>query len=305
MHFLMSENVVQDATSPELMPVSVVIAVYRGLPDLDVQLEALARQDTGGVFEVIVSDNEGSAALRSHIAEHPFRKPLSLRYIDSSTVAGTSHARNAGTAAAAFEFIAYCDQDDAVHPQWVRAMAIAGRTADIVGGPLERETLNDPVVAAWRALPDPSEPVLMARYLPMTFGCNLGVSKRVFEAVGGWDESYPTAGSDVEFCWRVQTSGYTFGYAPEAMVAYRYRTGYRETWNQVIDYGREEARVAKQYGAPGRQWWWLPVHAGVSLALLPIWPWGWSRRRRGEWIWITGNLVGRISGSWKYRVFYP
>ena len=287
------------------MIASVVVAVYRGLPDLDVQLSALGEQDCAGDFEVILSDNEGSEELRDWAATHPLRARLNLRYVDSSDRVGTSHARNVGTRSANSDFIAYCDQDDAVHPGWLRALTDAGESADLIGGPLESHTLNDPVVASWRALPDPAEPVVLGRFLPITFGCNLGVSKRVFEAVGGWDESYPTAGSDVDFCWRVQTSGYTFGDAPEAMVAYRYRTGYRETWNQVIDYGREEARVAKQYGAPGRQWWWLPVHAGVSLALLPIWPWGWSRRRRGEWVWITGNLVGRISGSWKYRVFYP
>jgi GT2 family glycosyltransferase len=282
----------------------VVIAVYRGLPDLDVQLSALAAQDFDGDFEVIISDNGNSAALREHLSVHPERYRLSLRYVDSSRVPGTSHARNVGTRAAGAEFIAYCDQDDAVYPGWLRALVEIGEHADLVGGPLEGDSLNSPVVASWRALPDPAEPVVLGRFLPITFGCNLGVRKAVFYAVGGWDESYPTAGSDVEFCWRVQTSGFTFGYAPDAMVAYRYRTGYRETWTQVVDYGREEARVAKQYGAPGRQWWWFPVHAAVVVGSAPVWPWAWSRKRRGAWIWVTGNLVGRIHGSVRYRVRY-
>ena len=84
----------------------------------------------------------------------------------------------------------------------------------------------------------------------------------------------------------------------------RFRTGLRETWAQAVDYGCEEARVAKQYGAPGRQWWWFPVHVGVSLGTAPVWPWSWSRRRLGQWVWITGNLVGRIRGSITYRTLY-
>ncbi len=286
------------------MNISVVIAYYAGLPVLDDQLAALAAQDFTGEFEVIVSDNEGSAALREHIDGHRYRERLALRWVDSSDVAGTSHARNVGTRAAVHDFIVYCDQDDAVHPGWLSAMSRAAADADIVGGPLERDSLNDPVVASWRALGDPREPEVLGRFLPITFGCNLGVRRSVFDAVGGWDETYPTAGGDVEFCWRIQTSGYRFGWAPEAMVAYRYRTGMRESWNQVVEYGREEARVAKQYGAPGRQWWWTSIHAGVVLVLLPVWPWAWSRRRRGEWVWITGNLVGRLWGSVKYRVVY-
>ncbi|MDL9936849.1 glycosyltransferase [Gordonia sp. ABSL1-1] len=287
-----------------VLGVSVVIAYYAGLPDLDVQLAALARQDYRGEFEVIVSDNEGSLGLRRHLDEHPLVGALGLRWVDSSDIPGTSHARNVGTRSAVHDFIVYCDQDDAVHPGWLRAMVTAAATADLIGGPLERETLNDPVVASWRALPDPTGPVLLGRHLPMTFGCNLGIRREVFDAVGGWDESYPNAGGDVEFCWRVQTSGYSFGFAPDAMVAYRYRTGIRETFAQVVDYGQEEARVAKQYGAPGRQWWWFVLHAGVVAGLCPVWPWAWSRRRRGEWAWVTGNLVGRIRGSIKYRVLY-
>lgn len=283
---------------------SVVIACYRGLPELDVQLQALAAQDFTEPFEVILSDNEGSADLEWFALHHPLRGRLDLRWVDASGTAGTSHARNVGTRAARYPLIAYCDQDDAVHPTWLRAIVQALGSADIVGGPLERETLNDPVVAAWRALPDPAEPVVLGRFLPMTFGCNLGVRRSVFDAVGGWDESYPTAGSDVEFCWRVQTRGYEFGYARDALVAYRYRTGMRESWDQVIDYGREEARVARDYGAPGRQWWWPLLHAGVVVGMCPVWPWAWSRSRRGEWVWITGNLVGRIAGSVKYRTLY-
>ncbi|MFT3659818.1 MAG: glycosyltransferase [Gordonia sp. (in: high G+C Gram-positive bacteria)] len=286
------------------MTALVVIAYYRGLPDLEVQIHALAQQDYDGFFEVVISDNEGSDELAEYLEGHPHRELLALRRVDSSDVPGTTHARNVGTRAAVYDFIVYCDQDDAVHPSWLRAMVEAGREADIVGGPLERETLNDPVVAAWRELPDPAEPFVMGRFLPITFGCNLGIRRAVFDDVGGWDESYPTAASDVEFCWRVQTAGYTFGYAPEAMVAYRFRTGLRETWAQVVDYGREEARVAKQYSAPGRQWWWFPIHAGVSLGTAPIWPWAWSRKKVGQWVWITGNLVGRVRGSVKYRTVY-
>lgn len=286
------------------MTASVVIAYYRGLPDLDVQISALARQDYDGAFEVVISDNEGSADLARYVESHPLRERLNLRRVDSSAVAGTSHARNVGTRSAAYDFIAYCDQDDAVHPTWLRAMVTASHDADLVGGPLERESLNDPVVAAWRVLPDPDRPFVLGRFLPITFGCNLGIRRSVFEAVGGWNESYPTAAGDVEFCWRVQTRGYRFAHARDAMVAYRYRTGLRETWAQVIDYGREEARVAKEYRAPGRQWWWFPIHAAVSLGTAPVWPWAWSRRRVGQWVWVTGNLVGRIRGSFRYRTAY-
>ncbi|WP_347955062.1 glycosyltransferase family 2 protein [Gordonia aichiensis] len=286
------------------MSVSVVIACYRGLPVLQTQLQALADQDYSGAFEVILADNAGEPELAEYVEHHPLADRLSLRWVDASDVAGTSHARNVGTRAARYGLIAYCDQDDAVHPEWLRAIVDGLAGAEAVGGPLERETLNDPVVASWRALPDPAEPPVLGRFLPISFGCNLGVRREVFDAIGGWDEDYPNAGGDVEFCWRIQTSGHSFGYAPQAMVAYRYRTGMRESWNQVVEYGREEVRVARQYGAPGRQWWWTVLHVGVVAGTSPIWPWAWSRSRRGQWVWVTGNLVGRVQGSIRHRYRY-
>ncbi|WFR71788.1 glycosyltransferase family A protein [Prescottella defluvii] len=118
--------------------VSVVVAAYNALPEIDIQLEALARQDYDGAFEVVVSDNQNSAELRSHIEQHPLRDRLGLRWVDSSAVAGTSHARNVGTRAARYDFVAYCDQDDAVYPGWLTALTVTAKEHGIVGGLLER-----------------------------------------------------------------------------------------------------------------------------------------------------------------------
>ena len=65
------------------MTVSVVIAYYRGLPGLAVQLDALARQDYEGSFEVIVSDNEGSTDLQRYLDRYPERERLRVRRVDS------------------------------------------------------------------------------------------------------------------------------------------------------------------------------------------------------------------------------
>lgn len=290
---------------PATPGISVVIAAYNPIPVLGEQLDALAGQDYTGDVEVVVSDNRGDAAVRAYVAAHPLSAQMPVRWIDSSATPGTPHARNAGTRAATHPLIAYCDQDDRVHAGWLSAIADAAARHDLVGGPLERDTLNDPVVARWRALPEPDALPVLARFLPITFGCNLAIWRDTFDAIGGWDENYLNAGSDVEFCWRAQLHGYTLGFAPDAMVAYRFRTGLRETWAQACDYAIEEARVAKQFGAPGRARYWFFLHLGVSAATAPLWPWGWSRARRGAWCWITGNLVGRVRGSIRHRVVYP
>ncbi|WP_408642100.1 glycosyltransferase family 2 protein [Speluncibacter jeojiensis] len=284
-----------------------VIAAYRALPDIDTQLSALAAQDFDGDFEVIVSDNLGDDELRAHLDDHPLRERLQLRWVDSADVAGTSHARNVGTRAARSAFIAYCDQDDAVYPGWLSAVADTAAGHGMVGGLLERETLNDPVVAQWRAIPPADELPVLAHFLPITFGANMGIWRSAFDEIGGWDDSYPTAGSDVEICWRAQLHGYSLGYNPEALVAYRYRTTARDMFGQASEYSVAEARLAKQYaaqGARGNHPVAVVVYAAWLLFRLPILPWNWPKARRGQWYWMAGAIAGRLKGSWVHRHLY-
>ena len=287
--------------------VSVVIAAFDALPDLDTQLDALAKQDYAGSFEVVVSDNQASSELRKHIENHPLRERLRLRWVDAGEVAGTSHARNVGSRAADFDFIAYCDQDDAVHPGWLTAMTDTARDHGLVGGLLERDTLNDPIVAQWRALPPADKLPVLAHFLPITFGANMGIWRKVFDEIGGWDDNYPTAAGDVDMCWRGQLAGHSLGYNPKAVVAYRYRTTRRGMFDQARGYNIAEARVAKQYsshGARGTNPLILFGYLGWLLFRLPMLPWNWPAGRRGQWYWVAGAVTGRVQGSFKIKWLY-
>ncbi|MFD4179607.1 glycosyltransferase family 2 protein [Rhodococcus sp. NPDC058514] len=300
-----AEPVTRDFGRPS--SISVVIAAYKALPEIDTQLEALAAQDFDGEFEVIISDNFGEAGLREHIETHPLRDRLRLRCVDSSELAGTSHARNVGSRASTMEFIAYCDQDDAVYPSWLSAMADTAANHGMVGGLLERDTLNAPDVAQWRALPPADKLPVLAHFLPITFGANMGIWRSVFDEIGGWDDTYPTAGSDVDICWRAQLAGHTLGYNQKALVAYRYRTTMGEMFDQAVSYNVAEARLSKQYaahGARGSNPLILIGYAGWLLLWLPVLPWNWSSARRGQFMWVAGAVTGRLRGSRQYRHLY-
>ena len=286
---------------------TVVIAAYHALPLIDTQLDALAAQDYSRPFEVVVADNEGSRTLREHLERHPHRARLRLRWVDASAVPGTAHARNVGSVAGVEPFLAYCDQDDAVHPGWLTALTETAAEHGLVGGPMERDTLNDPVIAQWRFLPPTDKLPVLAHFLPMTFGSNLGIWRTVFDAIGGWDASFPIGGSDIEICWRAQLSGQSLGYSPDAMVAYRYRTTRREMFLQAREYNISEGRVVKRYaahGARGSNPLILFGYLGWLLFRLPLLPWNWPVGRRGQWYWVAGAVTGRIEGSYRNRWLY-
>jgi glycosyltransferase involved in cell wall biosynthesis len=290
--------------NPDL--VSVIIPAYNAMAVIDVQLTALAEQDYEGEFEVIVSDNGSTDGLAEHIDAHPLRGVLDLRRIDSSATKGAPHARNAGAAAARGEYLAFCDADDMVHPEWLGALVAAGRKYDSVSGPVETSTLNTPKVASWRPVQPPDKPEETPDFLDFGLSGNLGMWRSVFETVGGFEESL-NVGEDVDFTWRIQLAGFTLGHEPKAMVAYRLRDNYRALWRQSFAYGEagpELYRHYRWYGLRPTKPLPLLVFALALVVRSPVVPRFISRLSTGGWIYYTAFAAGRISGSVKHRIWF-
>ncbi|MFD4179608.1 glycosyltransferase [Rhodococcus sp. NPDC058514] len=287
--------------------VTVVIAAHDPLPELDVQLEALAAQTYEGPFEVIVSDNQGSSALRDHLENHPARERLALTWVDSSDRPGAAHARTIGGRSGRYEFIAFTDHDDRVYPGWLTALTHAAESFDLVGGRLDQTALNAPDVAQWRDVSSVDALPVCAEFLPFASGCNVGMWREAFDDVDGWDSEFASC-EDIDICWRAQLRGHTLGYSPEALVAYRFRPDIKGTWRQSLAYQDGEAQLASRYRAEGAKrrpilhW---GVHSLWVVLRCPIFPGNWSRAHRGKWAFHAGIIAGRVRGSLRHKVFYP
>ncbi|WP_420880527.1 glycosyltransferase [Rhodococcus sp. (in: high G+C Gram-positive bacteria)] len=293
------------ARSPRL--VSIVIPAYNAAPVIDVQLSALAAQDYPDPFEVVVSDNGSTDDLRDHIAGHPLAEQLRLRYVDASGARGPSHARNLGTAAAAGDFIAYCDADDQAHPQWLRELVRRAAGFDAVSGPVETFTLNSVEAAAWTPVNPPERRTELPGMFPVAGSCNLGMWRETADAVGPWDTKYVRGSQDVDYCLRIQLAGCTFGHAPEAMMAYRVQSSYRGLWSQQFAWAQSEVGIYVQYRDRGhrRRNPLLALAMPVLLVLRnPLLPRAVTKLPTGTWIYYLAGFTGRIRGSIRNRVFY-
>ncbi|MGQ4619774.1 glycosyltransferase [Nocardia sp. R7R-8] len=292
---------------PRPTEISVVIPVRNNTATIDVQLHALTLQDFEGAFEVVIADNGSTDGMQDKIRRHPTRATLDLRWIDASGTVGECHGRNEGVRASQYDFIACCDADDQVSQTWLSALAAAATAVDIVGGSLEKTTLNDPVVAAWREVPDPAALPVCGNYLPYAQGCNTAFWKNAWQTIGGFDESLIAGGGDIEFCWRAQLAGLQLGYAADAVIAYRFRTSLTESWRQVTTYGRGQAKVVARYrdrGAGRAPLAQLFNWIALIIVNSPILPWNWSRKRFGSWLWTVGGLWGCMSGGISERYLY-
>ncbi len=228
----------------ETPKISVIICVYNGVDRVWKAIESLENQSYPN-YEVIVVD-DGSNDGTTELLE---------RYADSVTVVqaqhgGLSNARNIGAKTATGDIFAYTDDDCEVDQDWLSwiARGYAEQNVDAMGGPNIPPTPQDEdeaVVAA--SLGAPSHILLNdteAEHIP---GCNLTVTRKAFEAIGGFHETYRVAGDDVDFCWRLEAAGFKIGFHGAAFVWHRRRTSVYRYFKQQKGYGKAEALLMRDH----------------------------------------------------------
>jgi GT2 family glycosyltransferase len=272
--------------------VSGVLCVHNGAATLDGQLAALAAQDFDGCWELVVVDNASTDASRDIAAAWASRMPY-LRVVAEPHV-GLNRARNRGVRTAAGSLIVVCDADDEVTPGWVRAMVAGLQQFDVVGGALE--PLTNPK-SHWRRDDCPQRddlPAMLGR--PFAMGANLGFTRHVFDAVGGFDDAFVLGADEVDFCLRAQYAGCTIGFVPDAIVHYRTKESARRVMRQWYGYGVGHQRLVEKHTANGwisstRPQRWSAVGRNVASSALRL-PEGVRRASRYAYLASIAHVAG-------------
>jgi glycosyltransferase involved in cell wall biosynthesis len=278
---------------------SVVLPVRNGAGTIGDQLSALAEQEVTEPWELLVVDN-GSTDGTREVAER-WRDRLPLTIVDGGDLASIAAARNSGVAAARSDRLLFCDSDDVVQPGWIAAHLTALEVADLVGGHLRDDLIEEPADRAgirWLS-PYPTDRLPEASGgPPFAPGANYAVRRQVVEALGGWDAAAHTA-EDIDFSWRAHAAGFRLAFAPGALIAYRQRSCARDVARQAFDYGGARRRLqARHRGTiPPRRGPALRVLAtGLRLSLSAL-ARPWSRRRRLLWLrWVSYACGWALAG---------
>jgi GT2 family glycosyltransferase len=289
------------------MDLSVVLSVRNGARTIARQLEALAGQVWDGAWELVVSDNGSTDDTAAVVEQYRERLP-SLQVVDASARVGLPHSRNAGVAAAAGEAIAFCDDDDEVADGWVAAMGDALRQDELVAGRLDLERDNEPwaIHVRGRSQVDGLPEWGFVPYLPFAYGCTIGVSRRLHDSVGGFDELLVPAGEDMDYCWRLQQAGARIRFVPAAVTHYALRHDLGGIYHQARSYGLGNVLVYEKHrrlGMPAAQ---HPLATGLRkwLALPKHFALAWSRRGRAHAAWQLGLRTGMLRGAVQRRVLF-
>ncbi len=233
------------ATLDILRPkMSIVVCSYKGARLLEPCLASFRKLDYPD-YDVLVINDGGDADVAAVTAKFP-----EVRHVALEPHTGLSAARNLGAQESTGEIVVYTDDDCEADPDWLTWLAYAFLKDDLAaaGGPNIPPPPDNRVKAIVAAAPGGPAHVLLndveAEHLP---GCNLAVRREVFEAIGGFDERFQTAGDDVDFCWRLIEAGHRIGFHPAAMVWHHRRFTIKAYLKQQLGYGRAEALLMPLY----------------------------------------------------------
>lgn len=248
---LRGENAITERVRLEKYPrVSIIVCSYNGaktLGDCLASLDELLYPD----YEIVLVDDGSKDNTQEVVgAFEQKRKARAHALPDFQNIIqknmGLSYARNVGAHAATGEVLAYTDGDCMVDPDWLYYLIGTLLSGDYagVGGPNISPPAVDWVQASVAAAPGGPSHVLLsdvvAEHIP---GCNMAFHKWAFNSIGGFDTEYRKAGDDVDFCWRLQTSGQVIAFSPAAIVWHYRRFTLTAFRKQQEGYGEAESML--------------------------------------------------------------
>lgn len=223
-----------------------VVIISKDEASLDDTLTGVSSQVAGldEPGEIVVVD--ASAGRLDYIRQ---RHEAHVRWIDYTPPPGVRvsipHQRNVGVRTARGDIIVFTDSGCLPDDGWLERMvaplrqgekAVAGTSNEMSG------TLRFPSAHIGRI-----EHAGNASFLIECPTLNFGFLRAVFDELGGFDEGF-AYGSDVDFTWRLNDSGYRILYVAEASLRHDYGESRRQNRRSYL-YGKARARLYRKHRA--------------------------------------------------------
>lgn len=194
--------------------VSVVVPAYNCAQTIAQTIESLLKQ-TNPFSQIVIVDDGSTDDTAAVIKSFD-----SVKFIYQDN-AGPACARNTGAKAANTEWVVFTDSDCIAHQDWCEKLsrgfseskhgAVMGSYGIANSSSLLARCVHGEILYRHRCL--------MPKY-PQAFGSyNVAICKKIFEEVGGFDETYRNAsGEDNDLSYKILQSGYKIYFEQEALV---------------------------------------------------------------------------------------
>lgn len=252
---------------------SFIIPVYNRPDETDELLASLAKQTFQGDFEVVIV--EDGSAIDSRFVVEKYQSQLDISYYYKSN-SGPGDSRNYGMRKAKGTYYIILDSDCIIPEEYLATVDryLQERYVDCFGGPDQALPSFTPVQKAINfsmtsflttgGIRGGSE--RLSKFQPRSF--NMGISKKAFEASGGFGKIHP--GEDPDLTIRLWNLGFDTQLFPKAYVYHKRRIDWKKFYTQVNKFGKARPILNQRYPAYAKMTYWFPslFLAGMFMSLL-------------------------------------
>ena len=251
---------------------SVIIPVYNRPDEVHDLLDSLLAQRARN-FEVIIVE-DGSTIPCNEQCDAARFAGLDVKYFSMENE-GRSIARNYGMEHAKGDYFVFFDSDCVIPPEYFETVSkvLAQHPTDCYGGPdaahssftTTQKAINYTMTSFLTTGGIRGGKVALEKFTPRTF--NMGFSRRVYEAVGGFREMFS---EDIDMSKRIARAGFTISLIAEAPVWHKRRVDFRKFLRQVYVFGMSRVTLKLLYPESLKAVHTLPAVAVLLAAAMIV-----------------------------------
>lgn len=248
---------------------SIIIPVYNRPDEVDELLESLTQQSYKN-FEVIVVEDGSTIKCDKVVEKYVHELNISYCYKEN---AGQGFARNYGYERAKGEYFIVFDSDCIIPDSYLETVeySLNNIYLDAYGGPDKahnsftpiQKAINYSMTSTLTTGGIRNKKKAIGGFSPKSF--NMGISKKVFEATGGY--IIPFKGEDIEFSTRIQKMGYKIGLIEDAYVYHKRRTSWYKFFKQLHFFGTARINIARFFPDQLKLVHFFPAFFTIGLLL--------------------------------------
>ncbi|MDE5843088.1 MAG: glycosyltransferase [Muribaculaceae bacterium] len=251
------------------MKFSLIVPVYNRPDEVADLLQSLDCQSNRD-FELILVEDGSTIPCLQHVEQYASRFPI--RYFAKSNE-GRSIARNYGMEHAGGDYFVFVDSDCILPSDYFEKLSIALRDnyTDCFGGPDAahdsftdtQKAINFAMTAFLTTGGIRGGKVSMEKFVPRTF--NMGFSRRVWEAVGGFREMFS---EDIDMSTRIRNAGFSPQLYRDVKVFHKRRGNLAKFWRQVHVFGMSRITLQLLYPGSMKLVHWMPAVFTIGSIML-------------------------------------
>lgn len=254
---------------------SFVIPVYNRPDEIRELLQSIAEQSYSKPFEVVIVEDGSNISSEDIVAE--FKNGLQISYFQKPN-SGPGNSRNYGMQRAKGDYFLILDSDCVLPTTYLDIVnvALVENYVDCFGGPdaahesfsLVQKAINYAMTSFLTTGGIRGNKKSVDKFQPRSF--NMGISKKAFEATGGFGKIHP--GEDPDLSIRLWNMGFSTALIPEAFVFHKRRIDWGKFFTQVRKFGTVRPILNQWHPRTAKVTYWFPTLFCVGfIASMVFW----------------------------------